>query len=427
MTNTSKPSSKSSETASQPPTTCSIASSDVYSTGHFAGATYAFAAAVSQGRGTIIEQTITTLTEAYNTLKEGGFEDGIVRVEIFIRSPAKAPLCRRGAIKFFQYIDNAVPLITLVSQPPVSGEEVSVEIMALIPDEESKASFSRERHDETLTTYAHGGLSWIHTAHGTPSEAAPHTYDRSAELFQKMNSAIEMCGADFSQVIRTWIYIGDIVGPIDDTQRYKELNRARADFFQDITFGDGRVPSEIDWLIYPASTGIGAAGKEVVISALAMTSDRKDIKFLPLENPLQTAAFDYQAKYSPESPKFSRAMAVTTPDEAIIFVSGTASITESETRYLGDPAGQARQTLDNIAALISQENFAAHGQPNIGATLADMALVRVYIKHTQQREAIAKECAARLPNVPILFTHADVCRDDLLVEIEGIAFGKDEV
>ena len=74
---------------------------------------------------------------------------------------------------------------------------------------------------------------------------------------------------------------------------------------------------------------------------------------LPLENPRQTSAFDYDVHYSPETPKFARAMAVIHDNQAAVYISETASITASETQHIGDPAQQTAETLLNIATLIS--------------------------------------------------------------------------
>jgi hypothetical protein len=132
-------------------------------------------------------------------------------------------------------------------------------------------------------------------------------------------------GDPYDQVIRTWLYLGDIVGPEGETQRYKELNRTRADFYQDLQFGMNHLPTEVNWPVYPASTGIGTNGKDVVMSCIAVATDRDNIRFVPLENPQQVAAFDYGQRYSPQSPKFSRAMAITVCNCATIFISGTRS------------------------------------------------------------------------------------------------------
>ena len=107
---------------------------------------------------------------------------------------------------------------------------------------------------------------------------------------------------------------------------------------------------------------------------------------------------------------------------ARVLVSGTASIIDSESHHLGDVAGQTRETLDNIAALISADNFRRHGQTGLGATLDDVALMRVYIKRPEDYAPVRDLCQARLGEIPVLYTVADVCRPELLVEIEGIAF-----
>ena len=154
------------------------------------------------------------------------------------------------------------------------------------------------------------------------------------------------------------MYLGDIVGPEGETQRYKELNRARTDFYRDVHFGNNHVAPGAVGNIYPASTGIGTDGSDVLMSCIALATSRDDVRLVPLENPLQTSAFDYAARYGPKSPKFARAMAVVAGSTATIFVSGTASITDSTSRHPDDVEAQTRQTLDNIEALISAGNFA---------------------------------------------------------------------
>ena len=135
---------------------------------------------------------------------------------------------------------------------------------------------------------------------------------------------------------------------------------------------------------------------------------------MPLENPRQTSAYDYSARYSPESPQFSRAMALSCGTYATIFISGTASITDSETRHVGDAAAQTDETLDNIAALISEQNLCRHGLPGLGTSLDSLALVRVYIKRQADYAATRAVCQKRLGEVPTIYALADVCRPELL-------------
>jgi enamine deaminase RidA (YjgF/YER057c/UK114 family) len=103
-------------------------------------------------------------------------------------------------------------------------------------------------------------------------------------------------------------------------------------------------------------------------------------------------------------------------------VSGTASIVNCKTVFVGDAAKQTQQTLDNVEQLIAPENFARHGMAGSGATLHDVAKLRVYVKRADDYERCREVVERRLPNVPALYLIADVCRPDLLVEIEAVAF-----
>jgi hypothetical protein len=54
--------------------------------------------------------------------------------------------------------------------------------------------------------------------------------------------------------------------------------------------------------------------------------------------------------------------------------------------------------------------------------LEGLGLVRVYIKRQEDYAKVRAVCEQRLGELPAVYAIADVCRPDLLVEIEGIAF-----
>ncbi len=311
------------------------------------------------------------------------------------------------------------PVTTYVVQPPCNGASLAVESWAVAAD-----SAKVVRAGPQLVTVSYNDITWLHCGDIFPPSSAGGVYDRSAAAFAQMKTLVERAGGHFDHLVRTWLYLGDIVGPEGKTQRYKELNRARTDFYRDTAFGRSHRMSGVRGGIYPASTGIGMAGTDLAMSCLALDTHRKDVFLLPLENPQQTPAYNYHARYSPQSPKFSRAMAVAAGTSLITFVSGTASIVNSETRYRDDAEKQTDQTIENIERLISAENLAAHGLPGAGATLSDLAAVRVYIKHPETYQKCRSVCEKRLGAVPALYLVADVCRPDLLVEIEGVAFSR---
>ncbi len=117
-------------------------------------------------------------------------------------------------------------------------------------------------------------------------------------------------------------------------------------------------------------------------------------------------------------------MAIAIGDYLTTWISGTASILNSETVHAGDIERQTHQTIDNIQRLIAAENFARHGANGAGAELSDLAKVRVYVKHLEDFEKCRAICHQRLGDLPTIYARADVCRSDLLVEIEGVAFSR---
>lgn len=376
---------------------------------------HVFVSAAPRDGDDLVEQAQDALRTVGDVIEEEGLRGSIVQQAVFLRDADQLDACRQ-IIR--EYYGDEAPATSYILQPPCDGKMLSIEAMGVGRYE---GEVEIQRICEQLVITRHSGVDWAHVANVAPQTSAENVYDRSRDAFQRMDGLLTGQGFRYDHVIRTWLYLGDIVGPEGETQRYKELNRARTDFYEGIPFGAGRVWPSNNLPVFPASTGIGTAGRDVKMSCLALMTDRKDVAMVPLENPLQTPAFDYGACYSPKSPKFARAMAVVARNSGTVFVSGTASIVDSETQYVGDVEGQTRQTLDNIEALISADNFRRHGVPGLGASLRDLALVRVYIKRQEDYQKARAVCEERLGELPAVYAIADVCRPDLLVEIEGFA------
>lgn len=380
---------------------------------------HVFAAAVPRSGNTLEEQAQDALRTIEAVIKEEGTLGSIVHQAVFMSDAAQTDCCRQIMKDFY---GPELPATTYVPQHPCQGKLLAIEALGV---GRGFGEVEIERRSERVVIARHNNISWIHCAHVQPATLAAGVYDRSVDGFRQMREILAQENVRFDQVIRTWLYLGDIVGPEGETQRYKELNRARTDYFKPFHFAANLTPPECNSTVYPASTGIGTDSRDVLMSCIAFAADRDDIRAIPLENPQQTSAFDYSTAYGPKSPKFARAMALSCGPFASIMVSGTASITGAETRHVGDPERQTHQTLDNIAALISEENVARHGMPGLGATLEDLALVRVYIKRQEDYAKVRAVCEQRLGELPTIYAIADVCRPELLVEIEGMAFSQD--
>ena len=403
------------------------------------------ATAIPRTGNTLQEQARDALHTIEAVIREKSTQGAIVQQTVFMNGREELDECRQVIREFY---GADMPATTYVAQPLCDGKLLSIVALGIC---QSTGDVEIERHSENLVVTRCQGVAWAYCGHIIPNTSATSVYARSLNAFGRMQEVLGSRGFDYDQVFRTWLYLGDIVGPEKNTQRYKELNRARADFYKDMRFVADKVPSNIKHIVYPASTGIGtccsrpsavcqtqgclsnngvcttkepdnqcSACADVVMSCIALSSQDKDLVLVPLENPGQTAAFDYGADYSPRSPKFSRAMAVTTQGYALTFISGTASITDSESRFLDDIEGQTHQTLDNMEALVTEENFKRHGMPGHGGTLKDLALVRVYVKRQEDYAKARAIVEARLGELPTVFALADVCRPELLIEMEGI-------
>jgi enamine deaminase RidA (YjgF/YER057c/UK114 family) len=337
---------------------------------------------------------------------------------VFVPSVNLIEECRHIMRDFY---GSDMPATSYVPQPPCEGKLLAIEALGI---GRAPGEVEIERVSEQLVIARHNHIAWCHCAEVVPRDCNGSVYDASLDALQQIRSLLASVNIPFEEIVRTWLYLGGIVEDEGPTQRYKELNRARTDFYQDIHFLADRVPPGRKGRVFPASTGIGTEGRRVMMSAIALATDRKDIIAVPLENPRQTAAFDYADHYSPKSPKFCRAMALSCGNYATIFVSGTASITDSETWHVGDAVAQTHETLDNIAALICEENLCYHGLPGLGASLDGLGLVRVYIKRAEDYASVRAACEKRLGELPTICAMADVCRPELLVEIEGIAFSR---
>lgn len=330
----------------------------------------------------------------------------LTNMTVFLRNMNDVPSVDQ---RLRQLLGRRQPATSYVNQPPCDNVQVAIEATGINADVDYRGP--------NLTIVRHDGLIWVHTANCYTT--TDNTYERTKYALYETSHRLAQAGATLRNVVRTWFYVGGIVAPEGHSQRYKELNVARTLIYADVDFLADYIPDNVG-PVYPASTGIGTADNEVRMSALALVTDRPDVITVPLENPRQTAAYDYDQRFGPSSPKFSRAMAIVVGNNATTYVSGTASITNSKTQH-DTATDQTEETLRNIAYLMSEDNFAQHSLPGLGTNLKGLATVRAYIKRPEDYPAIRTVCEQHLPNAVVAYTIGDVCRPDLLVELEAVA------
>lgn len=234
------------------------------------------------------------------------------------------------------------------------------------------------------------------------SEAPSPLQAATEEAYCRIFRLLEREG--LPQLWRVWNYLADINGESKGLERYRQFNIGRQDAF--LAFNRGATGN------VPAACAIGLAGGPLSIAFMAGMEAP-----LPVENPRQVSAYNYPADYGPRSPTFSRANLVRLPGQEILFVSGTASIVGHQTVHPGDVLGQCRESLANIEALLDEASTMSSALPYRLEALS----YRVYIRHAADYSAIQACLSARLGAAQIVYLQADICRSDLLLEIEAMA------
>ena len=215
---------------------------------------------------------------------------------------------------------------------------------------------------------------------------------QTTAVFEGIEAALKEADMTFAHVARTWLYMDRIL------DWYDSFNRSRDAFFLSRKVYDG---------VVPASTGIGSAnlcGSAITACAIAVRPKRRGaVTVTALPSPLQCAALKYGSS-------FSRAIEIATPEYRTVMVSGTASIEPGgATAFAGDVAKQIGLTMDVAGAILRSR----------GMGWGDASRAVMYLK----KAAFMEEWQAwlkthGLENLPVITIEADVCRDDLLVEIE---------
>jgi chorismate lyase/3-hydroxybenzoate synthase len=212
--------------------------------------------------------------------------------------------------------------------------------------------------------------------------------------------------------LRFWNYIPGIHGPAHDgMDRYQVFNAGRfsafSDWYRTASFGPRMI----------AASGVGHRTADFVVQALAGERPGRG-----LENPRQRAAYCYSKRYGPRPPCFARATVVDDPTSdlpggRLMIVAGTASVVAEDSVHQGDLERQLAETCANLESLIAAANpGGGDRQP-----LSRFRELRTYVVDEASQAPLIGRIAARFPDLERLeLMSADLCRADLLVEVEGV-------
>lgn len=223
------------------------------------------------------------------------------------------------------------------------------------------------------------------TAQGGIEAACEHAYER---LLSHVAASPE------PNLLRIWNYLDAINTGTGDAERYRLFCSARA-----------RRMAAHGLARYPAATAIGHHNPHRRLQVYALCAATAGTA---LENPRQVSAWEYPRQFGPTAPSFARAMQL---PQGGLAISGTAAVIGFASHHVGDVTAQASEAVANLHALLQRAALPAFDASSP---------LKVYVRHPEDVPAVRAVLARQLdPAVPYLLLHGDICRRELLVEIDG--------
>lgn len=312
----------------------------------------------------------------------------------------------------YQSVGKKVP-VTLIPQYLLPKGGLTLEIYTL----EGNTAIRFDEKNGVCYGHIESNKESMLFVEGIPAaDFTDSVHKQSKEVFDKLEAVLSAHHFEVDDIVRQWNYIGSIVAYRDGKQNYQEFNDARTRYYATGEWKNG----------YPAATGIGASGDCIIVGGIAFKrADTEEKGIYPIDNPLQIAAHVYSKNVliddaenaMKSTPKFERAKLIETERGACCFVSGTAAIRGEESKDASSARLQTIKTIENIEYLVSKENLV-----RFGGKPYDLKYVKlhVFVKNEEDYDEVKAVVDERYPQLPIIYTIADVCRRELLVEIEGI-------
>ena len=300
----------------------------------------------------------------------------------------------RARSKAYADLDDGVTPSFLVAKEGLNGPFAGVQVHAISSDSRPEViSLDQIGCGRILRV---PGRAYL-TLSNISAPQSPQAIAQAQAMMEKADAALKKFGANFLSVPRTWMWLKDILSWYDD------FNIVRTKFFTERRLiGAGTRQS------MPASTGIGlgpANGSHCAMDLMAVLEPTDCTQYLQAAGK-QQCALEYGSA-------FSRAARSIMPAGQTVFVSGTASIdADGATTHIGDASGQISTTIGNVRAVLA----------DMSCSDEDVVQMVAYCKTTEV-EKIFNASRGTLP-WPWVTAICDICRPDLLFEIEATAMPK---
>lgn len=307
------------------------------------------------------------------------------------------------------------PAVSVIVQPPEKPYKIALEVTFIHQDSfkvtgkkyESIPYLVLESH-KTKEVWAGGVSSYIYE--NNTQLAVEKAFGIASDILRNE-------GMTFDNIVRQWNYIGNILDVRNGIQNYQVFNDVRSDYYSRLRKKQS----------YPAATGVGTKHTGAILDFYAVESD-ESIRITAVDNPDQVNAYNYSmnnvADLSQEvlkpgqPPQFERALLIEDGKHTILHISGTASIIGQDTIGKGNIEKQINVTIGNIMKLTDTKRL-GNLTENSSFKRSRFSLLRVYIKNRRDFPVVQSICNENFPDIPALYLEADICRNDLLIEMEA--------
>jgi chorismate lyase/3-hydroxybenzoate synthase len=224
----------------------------------------------------------------------------------------------------------------------------------------------------------------------------------SALAYAELSAFLAQSG--YPHLLRAWNYLDAITDGEGDAERYRQFCLGRVRGLQ-----------VVDDNAMPAATCVGCHDGRRRVQVYWLASRDPGV---PLENPRQISAYAYPRQYGPQSPSFARAMLPPLDTGLPLLQSGTAAITGHASQHLGLLLRQFDEILVNLQSLIDNARLQ---RPALAPRLGENSLLKVYVREAGDVDAVVNHLQQLgVDASTYIVLHGEVCRAELLVEIEGM-------
>lgn len=341
-----------------------------------------------------------------------------LKLNIYVDSPgfdSYRDIRQKIAVSVRKTFGDFTPAFNVTVHPPEEPWKIAVEAQFLDPGE--AGSVTKYYNSIPYVVVGDESEKEVWGAGLCDPEYTDDIQGAASAAFEMMVQILSEEGLSLNNIVRQWNYIGNILSLQNERQNYQIFNEVRSEFYGRYRTVKG----------YPAATGVGMKLGGVALDFCAVAPGMAG-SVKPVDNPNQINAYEYGQqvllgvpgidKIRKNPPQFERALLLPGKKYATLFVSGTASIIGQETIGKEDIEKQTHVTIGNIMKLTGHERISTIWDKHETCT-GSFSLLRIYIKRREDFNTVRSICREHFPGIPAVYIMADICREELLTEIEA--------